>query len=259
VLASFLQTGSVSWLYYSDRLSELPLGVIGIAIATVILPSLSRNHADASADQFSSTLNWALRSVMIIGVPAALALMLLARPLIITLFHYGELTLFDVSMSSQSLVAYALGLQAFMLIKVLATGYFSRQDTKTPVKIGIYAMAANMILNLILIGPMAHVGLALATSIAAWMNAGLLLAGLIRAGVFRFEAGWPVFCLKLASANLLMLLVICLQSPTMDLWEQADVWVRCTRMALIVLAGAFVYFGALFLMRFRLTDFRRAS
>ena len=158
VLASFLQTGSVSWLYYSDRLSELPLGVFGIAIATVILPSLSRKHAAESADQFAATLDWAVRAVLLIGLPAALALALLAEPLIATLFHYGEVTDRDVTMAAQSLRAYSAGLLAFMLIKVLAPGYFARQDTKTPVKIGIIAMVANMAFNLALIFPLGTCG-----------------------------------------------------------------------------------------------------
>ena len=150
VLASFLQTGSVSWLYYSDRLAELPLGIFGIAIATVILPSLSRQHASQSKQDFSNTIDWALRIVLLMGVPAAVALIVLAEPLVTVLFYYGELTQNDVFMSAMSLRAYALGLLAFMLIKVLAPGYFSRQDMKTPVKIGIWAMTANMLFNLIL-------------------------------------------------------------------------------------------------------------
>lgn len=144
VLASFLETGSVSWLYYSDRLSELPLGVFGIAIATVILPSLSRKHADDDGEQFSKTLDWAIRLVLLIGVPAGIALLILSEPLLATLFDYGEMQNRDVIMAGMSLRAYSLGLIAFMLIKVLAPGYFARQDTKTPVKIAIIAMVANM-------------------------------------------------------------------------------------------------------------------
>ncbi|MCF7981873.1 MAG: murein biosynthesis integral membrane protein MurJ, partial [Pseudomonadales bacterium] len=159
LLASFLKTGSVSWLYYSDRLVELPLGVFGIAIATVILPSLSRLHASQSTEKFSQTLDWALRSVCVIGVPAALALFILAEPLIITLFQYGAMTERDVAMAAMSLRAYSFGLFAFMLIKVLAPGYFSRQDTKTPVRIAVWAMLTNMILNLILVWPLQHAGL----------------------------------------------------------------------------------------------------
>ena len=165
VLASFLQTGSVSWLYYSDRLAELPLGVFGIAIATVILPSLSRKHAEKSGEQFAQMLDWAVRMVLLIGLPAALALILLAEPLLTTLFHYGQMSDRDVEMAAMSLRAYGVGLLAFMLIKVLAPGYFSRQDTKTPVKIAVKAMVANMVFNLMLIVPLAHAGLALATAL----------------------------------------------------------------------------------------------
>src|SRR5690606_22429132 len=153
-----LQTGSVSWLYYSDRLAELPLGVFGIAIATVILPSLSRKHADQAPERFAATMDWAVRMVLLIGLPAMLALGVLAEPLLATLFHYGAVTERDILMSTQSLRAYAAGLLAFMLVKVLAPGYFARQDTRTPVRIGIIAMAANMVFNLILIWPLAHAG-----------------------------------------------------------------------------------------------------
>ncbi len=134
----------------------------------MILPALSRNHADKSDKVFSATLDWALRMILLIGLPAALALVVLAEPLIATLFHYGEMQDRDVMMAGMSLKAYALGLLAFMLIKVLATGYFSRQDMKTPVKIAIWAMAANMLFNLILVWPLDHVGLALATSLSAF-------------------------------------------------------------------------------------------
>jgi len=197
ILASFLQTGSVSWLYFSDRLVELPLGVFGIAIATVLLPSLSRKHAETSGEGYQQTMDWALRSVFVIGMPAALALFAMAEPMLATLFQYGEMTGHDVEMAARSLRAYSLGLMAFMLIKVLAPGYYSRQDTKTPVKIGIWAMAINMVLNLSLIWSLQHAGLALATSLAAFVNAGLLFMGLYRQGVYRPQLivpSWAGFC-----------------------------------------------------------------
>ncbi|HAU14322.1 MAG TPA: murein biosynthesis integral membrane protein MurJ, partial [Gammaproteobacteria bacterium] len=187
VLASFLVDGSVSWLYYSDRLMELPLGVFGIAIATVILPSLSRKHASQSVEAFSQTLDWAVRMVLLIGLPAALALVVLAAPLLVTLFQYGEFSAADVDRASLSLQAYGAGLLGFMLVKVLAPGYFARQDTKTPVKVGIKAMVANMVFNLALIVPLAHVGLALATSLSALLNAFLLWLGLRREGVYQAQ------------------------------------------------------------------------
>lgn len=256
VLASFLQTGSVSWLYYSDRLSELPLGVFGIAIATVILPSLSRKHAAASADQFAATLDWAVRAVLLIGLPAVVALALLAEPLIATLFHYGEVTDRDVAMSAQSLRAYSAGLLAFMLIKVLAPGFFAREDTKTPVKIGIIAMVANMAMNLALIVPLAHAGLALATSLSAWLNGLLLWWGLRKEGAWKSQSGWPRFLLQLAFANLaLAAVVLYLRAPVSD-WLAAPGMQRAADMGILVVAGVAVYFIALALAGVRVRHFR---
>lgn len=256
VLASFLQTGSVSWLYYSDRLAELPLGVFGIAIATVILPNLSRKHAAESIDQFTATLDWAVRGVLLIGLPAALALALLAEPLIATLFYYGEVTARDVGMSAQSLRAYSAGLLAFMLIKVLAPGYFARQNTRTPVKIGIIAMVANMAMNLILIFPLAHAGLALATSLSAWLNAGLLWRGLKKEGAWRSQPGWRKFLLQLLVANAALgAIIVYLQAPV-DSWLAAGGIQRATDMAIMVGAGALVYFVALALAGVRVRHFR---
>ncbi|MDO6825166.1 murein biosynthesis integral membrane protein MurJ [Marinobacter sp. 1_MG-2023] len=257
VLASFLQTGSVSWLYYSDRLSELPLGVFGIAIATVILPSLSRKHAAASADQFAATLDWAVRAVLIIGVPSALALGLLAEPLIATLFHYGEVTDRDVAMSAQSLRAYSSGLLAFMVIKVLAPGFFARQDTSTPVKIGIIAMVANMVFNLALIVPLAHAGLALATSLSAWLNAVLLWRGLRRQGAWQSQPGWGKYLVQIGLANAAMVAVILwLNMPVMR-WLSADGIQRSLHMGMMVVAASGTYFLVLALAGVRVRHFRQ--
>ncbi len=256
VLASFLKTGSVSWLYYSDRLAELPLGVFGIAIATVILPNLSRKHASRSGEAFSRTLDWAIRAVLLIGVPAALALIVLAEPLLSTLFHYGAVTDFDVVMSARSLRAFAVGLVAFMLIKVLAPGYFARKDTRTPVKIGIIAMVANMGFNLLLVFPLAHAGLALATSLSAWLNAGLLLVGLLRREAYRFQEGWLRFALQLAFANLVMVAIIFSLNGPVNLWLSADALYRAGHLALLVGAGLAGYALALMLAGVRLRHFR---
>ncbi|GAA3569836.1 murein biosynthesis integral membrane protein MurJ [Marinobacter xestospongiae] len=256
VLASLLQTGSVSWLYYSDRLSELPLGVFGIAIATVILPSLSRKHAAASADQFAATLDWAVRAVLLIGAPAALALALLAEPLIATLFHYGEVTDRDVMMAGASLRAYAAGLLAFMLIKVLAPGFFARQDTRTPVRIGVIAMVANMVFNLALIMPMAHVGLALATSLSAWLNAGLLWRGLKREGGWVSQPGWWRFGAQLLVANGALAVLVLYLNPSVSEWLAMPGLARAGQMAVLVGAGVAVYFIALALAGVRVRHFR---
>lgn len=258
VLASFLQTGSISWLYYSDRLAELPLGVFGIAIATVILPSLSGKHASASKQDFSDTIDWALRVIILLGVPAALALVVLAEPLITSLFYYGAMTQQDVFMSAQSLRAYALGLLAFMLIKVLATGYFSRQDMKTPVKIGIWAMAANMVFNLILIWPLQHTGLALATALSSWLNAYFLLSGLKRTGVYRPAPGWGLFWLRVVLASVVMILLVeTVNQPSLD-WLQMALWPRVALLTQLVLLGLGSYFVMLLLLGVKLRHVLRA-
>ena len=265
VLASFLPTGSVSWLYYSDRLAELPLGVFGIAIATVILPKLSAHRAAEREDDFSLTLDWAVRAVLLIGVPAAVALVLLAEPILITLFQYGELGPRDVAMSSLSLQAYSLGLVAFMLVKVLAPGYYARKDTATPVKIGIAAMVVNMVLNIALVLPLmyywgiGHVGLALATSLAAFLNAGLLLRGLVRDGVYRFHGGWARYSARLSLATVGMAVTLLLLAHEPALWLSWDWHQRAREIALVCAAGAAVYLAIHLLLGTRLRHLRKPS
>lgn len=251
VLASFLQQGSVSWLYYSDRLAELPLGVFGIAIATVILPSLSRKHAEQSPEKFSQMLDWALRMILLIGIPASVALIVLSKPLLTTLFYYGEMTPRDIDMASMSLQAYGLGLLAFMLIKVLAPGYFSRQDMKTPVKIAVIAMVANMVFNLILIYPLAHAGLALATAISAFLNAGLLLRGLRKQGVFHWSPGWGRWLVQLGFANLSLAALLLYFAPAANDWLAAGLWQRIEWMSLLIVASIGVYLAVLMLFGLR--------
>lgn len=256
VLASFLQAGSVSWLYFSDRLVELPLGVFGIAIATVILPSLSRNVSTETSESFAKTLDWAVRMVLLIGLPAALALLILAEPLIVTLFMYGAMEVDDVAKTAMSLRAYSLGLLAFMLIKVLATGFFSRQDTKTPVAIGIKAMGANMVFNLALIVPLQHVGLALATSLSAFLNAGLLLRGLLKEKVFIWQPGWGRFIGQMLLANGAMVLFLLLNQQGLLEWVEKALSGRVFDLAWVCVGGVMIYFVALFACGIRLRHFR---
>ena len=262
VLASFLPTGSVSWLYYSDRLAELPLGIFGIAIATVILPNLSAHRAAARQSHFSGTLDWAMRCVLLIGVPSALALLLLAQPILITLFQYGELTSTDVDMSALSLQAYSIGLIAFMLVKVLAPGFYARKDTATPVKIGIIAMVANMFLNLLLALPLmyfwniGHVGLALATSLAAMLNATLLLRGLLKREFYQFQPGWALFLRRLLFACACLVVVILWYMPEQQVWLQWH-WLRRTGELLLLCAiGVAAYFAAHWLLGTRMSHLR---
>ncbi len=265
ILASFLPQGSVSWLYYSDRLVELPLGVFAIAISTVILPSLSRQQANDSIESFRATLDWAIKMVLFIGIPSTVALMILAEPILVTLFQYGKLTLHDVGMAALSLRAYALGLLAFMLIKVLAPGYFSRQDTKTPVKIGIIAMVVNMVLNVAFVVPLhiyfkvGHIGLALATSLSALINAGLLYRGLVKDGVYSPMSGFFSALLRLVLAASVMSVVVIWLMPEAALLSELIWWQRAMQLIVLCVAGALSYFVTLFLVGARPGDFRAHS
>ncbi|WP_156498580.1 murein biosynthesis integral membrane protein MurJ, partial [Oleiphilus sp. HI0079] len=225
-----------------------PLGVFGIAIATVILPSLSAKKASGSEQAFSDTIDWALRMVLVIGLPAAFALIVLAEPLITVLFHYGALLDNDVLQAAKSLRAYAAGLLAFMFVKVLAPGFFARQDMKTPVKIGIYAMIANMVFNLVLIWPLQHAGLALATALSSWCNALCLLWLLRKSNIYRSSEGWMLFWLKLVVACSVMLgLVFWLNEPTQT-WFAWGLLQRIQHLALMVGVAIMAYFVVLLLL-----------
>ena len=247
ILASFLVTGSVSWLYFSDRLMEFPLAVFGIALATVILPSLSHQHANGDKQEFSRLLDWALRWVFLIGIPATAALMLLAGPLLVTFFHYGAFGEQDVRMSSQALVAFSAGLLGFILVKVLAPGFYARQDTKTPVRIGMIAMGVNIALSVMLVFVLKHVGLALAISLAAFVNAALLYRLLRRHGIYAPEPGWPRYFVRIVLASALMSLVLAWGMGDLETWLADVAAVRVQHLALLVGGGALVYVAALFL------------
>ena len=241
VIASFLVTGSVSWLYFSDRMVEFPLGVFGIALATVILPHLSRQHAAASPESFSDTLDWSLRLVVLVATPAAVGLGVLAAPILTTLFQYGEFSAHDVDMAARSLLAFAFGLLAFVAIKVLATGYFSRQDTRTPVRVGVVAMLSNIVLNLALVVPLAHAGLALATTLSAFVNAGLLLRGLIVRGVYRPSPGWRGLVVRVAIGNLALGVVLWAVRGEPVAWLEAEAPARAARLCAVVAMGVVLY------------------
>jgi putative peptidoglycan lipid II flippase len=246
-MASFLKTGSISWLYYSDRLVEFPLGILGVALATVILPKLSRDHVAEDAAAFSRALDWGLRWVLLLGMPASVGLALLAEPVLFALFQYGEFTAVDVGLAGRSLMGYASGLMGFMLIKVLATGFSARKDLATPVRFGVYSLFANMILNMVLILPLAHAGLALATSLAAFINAGLLLLKLVKDQVYRPGPGWPVFALRIGLANVVMALTLhgLVKPSNWQGWHSAD---RVIYLALSIALGGAVYLAMLGLM-----------
>ncbi|MGB2248743.1 MAG: murein biosynthesis integral membrane protein MurJ [Alcanivorax sediminis] len=257
VLASLLETGSVTWLYYTDRLIELPLGIFAVAIGTVILPSLSRQHAEADPENFSRMMDWAIRMVLLIGLPAALALAVLAEPLLSTLFQYGEFAAGDVVKTAQSLRAASAGLLAAMFIKVLAPGFYARQDTKTPVKIGVLAMAANMIFAALLVWEFHHVGLATAMALSSWLNAGLLYAGLRKAGVYKPQAGWLLHWGRMLGAGVGMAGATWWLSMQTSVWTEAGVWHRVGWLSLIVVSGLVLYALALLILGLRPRHLRR--
>lgn len=265
IIASFLPDGSIGWLFYSDRLVELPLGVFAVAIATVIMPSLSRQHAAESTETFSRTLDWAMRLIVLIALPSTLALVILAEPIILTLFQHGHLTLHDALMSSYSLQAYVMGLLAFMLIKVLAPGYFARQDMKTPVKIGVTAILAGIGIKLIIVAPMnsywqiGHVGLALSTAAAAYINALLLYRGLRKQGVYQPASNWLGIWLRYGFANALMVACLLIGLHYFTGWHVWGVWPRILHLSILCFAGFSAYMLGLMIAGFRMKDFRAAQ
>ncbi|MBX2836011.1 MAG: murein biosynthesis integral membrane protein MurJ [Gammaproteobacteria bacterium] len=256
IIASFLITGSLSWLYYSDRLMQFPLGLLGVTLGTVILPRLSREHAQRSATGYVQTLHWAIRLALLFGVPAATALFLLAEPMIITLFEYGKFTASDSKMSSFSLMAYAFGLPAFILIKILAPAFFARQDTKTPVRIGIIALLSNMAYTLILVLPMVwfdfiapHTGLALATTLSAWQQTGMLYQKLQRLDFYRLSPDVLNFGKKVLIATVTMGIALYLLTQ-LD-WHALDAGTRAIRLISAIIAGSIVYAATLFCLGVR--------
>ncbi|MCO7222879.1 murein biosynthesis integral membrane protein MurJ [Pleionea sp. CnH1-48] len=251
IIASLLITGSISWLYTADRMLEFPLGVFGIAIATVVLPSLSRQHLSDSKELYNKTLNWGIHIVLLIGLPAACGLFVLSEPVLLTIFQHGEFLHEDALMASYAMQAYICGLVSFMLIKVLASGYFSRQDTKTPMKIGVIAMVVNMVFNIILFKPYGHVGLATATAISAFVNMSLLLAGLIRSGALSFSKQWWWWLTRMLVANLVMVAALLWWMPTLEEWRAWTATERILPLAVTILLGAAAYAAVLVLLGIR--------
>ena len=256
VIASVLITGSISWLYYADRLLEFPLGLFGIGIATVILPSLAGLHARKNTSEFGDTIDWAIKVISLLGWPALVGLMVLAQPIIMVLFMRGEFSQNDVLQVSFALFAYLSGLISFMFIKVLAPGYYARQDTKTPVKIGIKAMIANMVFNLMLAPFFGYVGLALATSLSATLNAFLLYRGLKRQGVYQLSTNTLVFITRLIVASLLMAMVVYNVSPNFEHWLLLTLSEQITQLLTCIFLGALTYIVAILILGIRLNDFK---
>jgi putative peptidoglycan lipid II flippase len=258
-IASFLQPGSISWLYYADRLMEFPLAIFGIALGTVILPTLSRHHAKGDAEMFSATMDFALRNVLTATIPAAVGLCVLAEPLMSTLFQYGKFDSHDAEMAAAALRAYAFGLTGFIMVKVLAPGFYAREDTRTPVRVGLIAMVANLIGCLALSGLFEHAGLALATSIAAFVNGGLLLRQLIRMEAYRPLPGWWGHALRVGGASLLMGLTLGFATTFVDNWGAYSLLPRASLLGCFVLGGVAIYGVAARLSGLQISDMAHAE
>ena len=259
IFASFLATGSVSWLYYADRLMEFPSGMLGVALGTILLPSLSKHHANQSPQDYSRLLDWGLRITLLLAVPAAAALALLAVPLVTTLFQYGAFSATDTFATRDAVIAYSVGLVGLILVKVLAPGFYAQQNIKTPVKVAIASLVATQLMNLAFIWHLRHAGLALAISLGAFVNAGLLFVLLRRAGVYQPQPGWRVFALKLGVAVYVMGTVLWLTSGSATEWLSARAAQRVVWLAEIVVAGAGSYFATLWVLGFRLRDFNQRA
>jgi putative peptidoglycan lipid II flippase len=259
IFASFLENGSVSWLYYADRLMEFPTGLLGVALGTVLLPSLSRYYSESADSEYSKLLDWGLRLTFVLAAPAAMALALLAVPLVTTLFHYGEFGERDVWMTRQALVAYSVGLLGLILVKVLAPGFYARQNIATPVRIAIVTLIATQLMNAALIVPLKHAGLALAIGLGACLNAGLLYRKLREHGIYSPHPGWGRFALKVAAGLAAMAVVLWFAMGPERWWLGAPGATRVAAITGLVLLGASAYFATLWILGFRPGDFARRA
>ncbi|OCQ53020.1 putative peptidoglycan biosynthesis protein MurJ [Photorhabdus australis subsp. thailandensis] len=255
IFASFLVSGSVSWMYYADRLMELPSGVLGVALGTILLPSLAKSFSGGNHEEYTRLMDWGLRLCFLLALPCAVALGILAKPLTVSLFQYGNFTAFDAEMTQRALIAYCFGLMGIIIVKVLAPGFYSRQDIKTPVKIAIATLILTQLMNLAFIGPLKHAGLALSIGLAACFNASMLYWQLRKRNIFKPLAGWGIFLFKLAVAILVMIVALAVILWLMPAWDQGNMAIRLLRVMAVVIVGMSSYFAALALMGFRLKDF----
>ena len=256
-LASLLGDGRISWITYADRLMEFPSALLGAALGTVLLPSLAKYHSEAKQEQYSTLLDWGLRLAFLLALPAALALWMLALPLVATLYHYGRFTVNDVWQTREALLGYSVGLLGLILVKILAPGFYARQNIKTPVKIAFFTVFVTQALALILMWRIGHAGLTLATSVGACVNAGLLFWFLRKGGTYRPEPGWFPFLCKLVVALGVLAVLLYALSGSPEGWLSSGPWQKVGRLAGIVAASITVYFATLFVLGFRFADFAR--
>ena len=259
IFASFLVSGSVSWMYYADRLMEFPSGVLGVALGTILLPSLSRSFASGNHDEYCRLMDWGLRLCFLLALPSAVALGLLAKPLTVSLFQYGKFTAFDALMTQRALIAYSVGLMGLIVVKVLAPGFYSRQDIKTPVKIAIVTLIMTQLMNLAFIGPLKHAGLSLSIGLAACLNASLLYWQLRKQKIFTPQPGWQRFLLRLVVAVMVMAAALLGVLSVMPEWSQGTMAWRLLRLMAVVAVGAIAYFATLALLGFKVKEFARRT
>lgn len=261
IIASFLITGSITWLYYSDRLIEFPLGIFGIAISTVVLPTLSRIAKKKEIEEtqrkaeFQSTMDWGVRMVLLLGIPAMVGIAVLAEPMIMTLFMRGKFGLSDVQATAHALWIMCLGLNSYMLISILANGFYANQNTRTPVKIGLIATASNMCFGVLAI-PFGYLGLAMASALSAAINASLLYRGLAKNHIYHLSRKTAFFVLKLAIAALIMGGGVLYFSPTVEIWFAMTTWHKVWWLLWLIVLAAIIYFAVLLALGIRKQDFK---
>ena len=259
IFASFLVSGSVSWMYYADRLMEFPSGVLGVALGTILLPSLSKSFASGNHDEYCRLMDWGLRLCFLLALPSAVALGILAKPLTVSLFQYGKFTAFDAAMTQRALIAYSVGLMGLIVVKVLAPGFYSRQDIKTPVKIAIVTLIMTQLMNLAFIGPLKHAGLSLSIGLAACLNAGLLYWQLRKQDIFTPQPGWGSFLVRLIVAVLVMSAALLGMMYVMPEWSLGTMPYRLMRLMAVVGVGVVAYFATLAVLGFKVKEFARRT
>jgi len=259
LIASFLETGSVSWLTAADRLMEFPSALLGVALGTVLLPSLVKQHATQNAEEFSALLDWGLRLTLLLTLPAAVGLAMLATPLIATLFQHGKFDVTAVMMSSQALIAYSVGLTGLILVKILAPAFYARQNIRTPVKIAIFTLVIVQLANLAFVPWLKHAGLALSTGLGACVNAGLLYYFMRKQAIYVPRPGWLVFFMKVVVALYLMGGLLWFAGGSNAEWVTMGATWKVSKLLTVVALGAAVYFAALWAMGLRLRDFAKQA
>jgi len=256
-LAALLGYGRISWITYADRLMEFPSALLGVALGTILLPSLARHYNDENPVQYRELLDWGLRMTFLLALPAALALALLGTPLIATLYQYGRFSVNDVWQTRAALLGYSVGLLGLITVKILAPGFYARQDMRTPVRTAFLSLIVSQTLAVALMFQIGHAGLTLATSVGATVNALLLYRAMRRGGIYAPSPGWGRFLGRVAIALVVLGAVLWWSAGSEELWTRLGLWAKVARLALVVAAGAIAYFGTLWLLGFRLADFNR--